>query len=166
MENLSADNTMSVDEVVNTYGDMLYRLCFIILKNENDAQDAVQETVTSFFEKKPQLRNDEHTKAWLISVAKNKCRDILRYKKRHNHLDIDGVSDIPSTPQSSEVLEVLMSLPEKFRLVLTLYYVEEYKTEEIARIIGKTPSAVKMRLQKGRRLLKEKYQKEVFDDEA
>ena len=50
-----------------------------------------------------------------------------------------------------------MDLPEKFRIVLTLYYVEEYKVEEIAKIIGKTQSAVKMRLQKGRRLLKEKY---------
>ena len=52
------------------------------------------------------------------------------------------------------------SLPEKFRLVLVLHYVEGYRVEEIARIVGRTPSAVKMRLQKGRRLLKEAYQKE------
>ena len=55
-----------------------------------------------------------------------------------------------------------MSLPEKLRLVLTLYYVEEYHIEDIARIIQKTPSAVKMRLQKGRKLLEAKYRKEYL----
>ena len=55
-----------------------------------------------------------------------------------------------------------MSLPEKFRLVLKLYYVEEYRIDDIARIIRKTPSAVKMRLQKGRKLLEEKYRKEYL----
>ena len=57
---------------------------------------------------------------------------------------------------------LLMQLPEKFKTVLLLHYVEEYKVEEIARIIGKTPSAVKMRLQKGRKLLEEKYRKEFL----
>jgi RNA polymerase sigma-70 factor (ECF subfamily) len=55
-----------------------------------------------------------------------------------------------------------MTLPEKFRLVLILYYVEEYSMEDIARIIGRTTSAVKMRLQKGRKLLSETYQKEYL----
>ena len=62
----------------------------------------------------------------------------------------------------SGILEALMTLPEKFRLVLILYYVEEYRIEEIAKIIGKTKSAVKMRLQKGRRLLEEIYRKEYM----
>lgn len=53
-----------------------------------------------------------------------------------------------------------MTLPDKFRTVLVLYYVEEYRIEEIAKIIGRTNSAVKMRLQKGRRLLREAYEKE------
>ena len=57
------------------------------------------------------------------------------------------------------ILDSLMLLPEKFRMVLFLYYVEEYGVQEIANMIGKTPSAVKMRLQKGRRLLKEAYER-------
>ena len=55
-----------------------------------------------------------------------------------------------------------MTLPEKFRMVLLLYYVEEYRIEDIAKIIGRTSSAVKMRLQKGRRLLEEAYRKECL----
>ena len=55
-----------------------------------------------------------------------------------------------------------MTLPEKFRLVLMLHYVEEYPVADIAKIIGRTPSAVKMRLQKGRKLLEEAYRKEFL----
>lgn len=51
-------------------------------------------------------------------------------------------------------------VPEKFRIVLTLHYIEEYKVNEIAKIIGKSSSAVKMRLQKGRKLLEDIYRKE------
>jgi len=56
----------------------------------------------------------------------------------------------------------LVALPEKFKLVLFLYYVEEYRIEDIAGMIGRTPSAVKMRLKKGRQLLEEKYRKEYM----
>lgn len=63
-------------------------------------------------------------------------------------------------PADSGILEALLTLPEKFRTVLTLFYVEDYSVGEIADIIGKTTSAVKMRLQKGRTLLGEAYRKE------
>ena len=55
-----------------------------------------------------------------------------------------------------------MSLPEKFRLALELRYVEEYRVEDIARMVGASPSAVKMRLKKGRELLEKKYRKEYL----
>ena len=58
------------------------------------------------------------------------------------------------------IIEALTVLPEKYRLVLTLYYIEGYRIEDIAKIISRTSSAVKMRLQKGRKLLKEIYEKE------
>ncbi len=162
MQNLSADN---IENLVHTYGDVLYRLCYVILKSESDAEDVVQETIIKYIEKKPTLKDYEHTKAWLITVAKNKCRDILRYKQRHSHIDIDNMREVPVQSSEIGILEILMTLPEKFRIVLMLYYVEEYKIDEIAEIVGKTPSAVKMRLQKGRKLLKEKYKKEVLTDD-
>lgn len=163
MQNLSADN---IENLVHTYGDVLYRLCYVILQSESDAEDVVQETIIKYIEKKPSLKDYEHTKAWLITVAKNKCRDMLRYKQRHSHIDIDNMREVPVHSPEIGILETLMTLPEKFRIVLMLYYVEEYKIDEIAKIVGKTPSAIKMRLQKGRKLLKEKYKKEVLTDDV
>ena len=66
------------------------------------------------------------------------------------------------TPENKEILGVLCALPEKYKLVLILYYVEGYRINEIAEIIEKTPSAVKMRLQKGRKLLETTYRKECL----
>lgn len=158
MQNLSADN---IEWIVNTYGDMLYRICLVILKNESDAEDVVQETIIKYIEKKPRLTDEEHLKAWLITVAKNKCRDLLRFRNRHSYIDIDEAKDIGETPAESGVVDMLMNLPEKFSFVLMLYYVEEFKVDEIAKILGKSSSAVKMRLQKGRKLLKGLYEKEA-----
>ena len=151
-----------LETVMQRYADMLYRLCVIMLKNECDAQDAVQNTLIRYYQKAPDFESDVHEKAWLLRVATNQCRDILRYRQRHPQVEdvfFEGI--VPEEPGTG-ILEALTQLPEKYRLVLTLYYVEEYKTEEIAKIIGKTVSAVKMRLQKGRKLLEEHYRKEYL----
>jgi len=131
-----------------------------MLGNKSDAEDAVQDTILSFMQKAPPFESPEHEKAWLIKVATHKCRDIQRFRWRHPQVDIDSLHELSYDRESSGAIEALMALPEKFRTVLTLYYVEEYKVREIAEMIGKTPSAVKMRLKKGRSLLEEKYRKE------
>ena len=162
MEHSSVRPTDRVETIVHIYGDMLFRLCFVMLGNEADAEDAVQETIIRYMQKAPAFASPEHEKAWLITTAKNKCRDMLRFRLRHPQVIMEELQESFPTPTDSGILEALISLPEKFRLVLTLYYVEEYRIEDIARIIQKTPSAVKMRLQKGRRLLEEKYRKEYL----
>ena len=125
-------------------------------------KDAVQETIIKYMQKAPAFENSEHEKAWLITTARNQCRDMLRFRLRHPQINLEYLQELSSDTHDSGILEALMSLPEKFRLVLVLYYVEEYRIEDIARIIQRTPSAVKMRLQKGRRLLEEKYRKEYL----
>ena len=162
MRNSSARPADEIEAIVHRYGNVLYRLCLVMLRNESDAEDAVQETVIKYMRKAPQLSDSEHEKAWLITVATNTCRDMLRYRKRHPQTELEQIQDVPVSEQDSGILEALMALPEKFRMVLTLYYVEEYPIIEIAKIIGRTPSAVKMRLKKGRELLEEEYRKEYL----
>ena len=155
-------NTESVRSAVDKYGDMLYRICIVMLQNSADAEDAVQETFLSYFRKAPDFGENEHEKAWLITTVTNKCRDILRYKKRHPTDSDDILWFYSKDEEDSHIFEALSMVPEKFRIVLTLYYVEEYKVNEIADIIGKTSSAVKMRLKKGRKLLENIYRKEFL----
>ncbi len=162
MNDLSRQQTDRIQNIVHIYGNTLFRICYVILGTEADAEDAVQETIIKYMQKAPNFANSEHEKAWLITTAKNQCRDMLRFRLRHPQINIEYLKGLSSDTSDSGILEALMSLPEKFRLVLTLYYVEEYHIEDIARIIQKTPSAVKMRLQKGRKLLEAKYRKEYL----
>ena len=151
-----------VERIMNAYGNKLFRICLIMLGNASDAEDVVQETLIKYLQKSPEFKDKEHEKAWLIKVASNTCRDMLRFRMRHATVDMESINQFTKDSSDNGILEALMVLPEKFRIVLILYYMEQYKTEEIAKMIGKSSSAVKMRLQKGRRLLKEIYQKEYM----
>ena len=160
MKHKSARPAENIEAIMDTYGNMLFRLCLVILGNQSDVEDVIQETMIQYLQKAPAFKDSEHEKAWLITVATNKCRDILRFKKRHPVTDMTKLSSLTHDSSDSGILDALITLPDKYRIVLMLYYVEEYSVNDIAKIIGRTSSAVKMRLQKGRKLLAEAYQKE------
>ncbi len=149
-------------EAVENYGDMLYRICLVMLKNSADAEDAVQETFITYIQKSPVFESESHKKAWLITVANNKCRDMLRYRMRHQTEREEALSTFAVESSDSGIIEALMELPEKYRIVLILHYVEGYKVNEISDIVSSSASAIKMRLSRGRKLLKEKYRKEYM----
>lgn len=150
------------ERVVRAYGSILFRLCLVMLGSESDAEDAVQDTILTYLQKAPDFADAGHEKAWLITVAANRCRDLRRRWTRHPQLPLEDLQAYGPDREDCGILEALMQVPPRFRVVLVLYYVEEYPMEEIARIIGRSVSAVKMRLQKGRRLLEEIYRKEYL----
>ena len=155
----SAQTTDSgIEYIVHTYSNMLFKLCFSMLCNNADAEDAVEDTFVKYITKNPQLQDEEHTKAWLIRVATNVCKDLYRFNKRRDHLNIDDIQNYCKTEEHSEILEAVMSLPEKFRIIIHLFYIEGYKTDEIARILSISPSAVRKRLQYARNELRFQYQ--------
>lgn len=162
MESTSERPADELERVMQTYGNMLFRIALITLGNASDAEDAVQDTLIKYMQKAPKFREREHEKAWLIKVVSNTCKDALRFRSRHQTEDIEEIQEFSKEASDTGILEALMNLPEKFRVVLTLYYVEEYSIETIAKVIGRTTSAVKMRLQKGRKLLEEIYRKEYM----
>lgn len=147
-----------VEQVVTQYGDMLFQICLVMLQNKGDAEDAVQDTLMRYLQKAPDFESAEHEKAWLITVATNCCRDMKRFWVRHPQINLEEIHACSCLPEQHSLLDALLEIPEKFRIVLVLYYVHGYQTAEIAAIIGKSASAVKMRLAKGRKLLKKQIQ--------
>lgn len=142
--------------LVEQYGDMLYRICFLRLRDRFDAEDAVQEAFIRYIRKRPDIEDAEHLKAWLCRVAINICRDMSRKKKVRSYIPLDALSELAGDdPESTEIIRLLSLLPEKYGNVLFLHYVEGYDVKSIAKIVGCGESAVKMRLSRGRDRLRE-----------
>ena len=150
-----------INELVGKYSSMLFRISYCILCNSTDAQDAVQETFLKYLTKAPEFLNEEHKKAWLIKVCANTSKNMLMFRLRRETVNIDNLENIGIVENDLEAFENIMSLPAKYKVVMTLYYIEGYKCKEIAEIINISDDAVRKRLQKGRELLKAALERDM-----
>lgn len=142
------------EELVTRYSNMLFKICLVILGNEQDAQDATQDTFYRYLRTKPDFSDEEHEKAWLIRVAVNVSKDMRRFWKRHPKIFIEQLEDYYENPEEGEILEELLKLPDKLKTVIYLHYIEGYQVKEIASMLCISENAVKKRLQRGREQLK------------
>ncbi len=151
-----------VERLVGQYSALIYRHCVVLLGNPEDARDAVQETFLRYMQKSPRFTDENHEKAWLLTVAGNLCRNQLRQRRAHPHAPLDSLPETAAPPaEDTPLLDRLTTLPDNLKIVLLLHYVEGYKVREIARRLHLTQSTVKMRLQKGRKLLKDYIKEEI-----
>ena len=157
----------SVQELFEKYQNNLYAVAFNICKNAEDAKDIVQETFIQYYSLRKEFDNEQNIRAWLIRVAINKAKNINRSFWRKNKKPLEDYMESLTfeTPESEELFETVMALPEKYRIVIHLFYYEDYTVHEIADILRITESNVKVRLSRGRGMLKEKLQEEWEDDE-
>ena len=142
------------ENVVVLYADMLYRLCFSMLGNREDAEDAVSEVVLKYMTAQKLFADEAHKKAWLLRVATHRCYDLLRFRKRSVRLCPEAVEEMGAENEVRDIIEAVYALPPKYKTVVVLHYVEGYKTEEIAKILSVSPVAVRKRLQYAREKLK------------
>lgn len=135
------------------YAGMLYRLAYARTGSRADAEDVMQEVFVRLLRARPEFRDEEHAKAWLLRVGARCAADVLRapWRRREGPLD-DG---LPAP-------EPVLALPAQYRMAVHLYYYEELSVAEIAAVLGKSEGAVKSRLFRARALLR-RYLKEDGD---
>lgn len=141
------------EEAYDAYSGAVYRLAMVYLGRRADAEDVTQEAFLRLLYRAPDFAGEDHKKRWLLQVTANLCRDQLRgfWRKRVTELE----DTLPTAgPEELEALNTVMSLPEKYKLPIHLHYYEGYSVAEIAGIMKLGQSAVKMRLKRGRELLK------------
>ncbi|KAI7252116.1 hypothetical protein KC345_g11514 [Hortaea werneckii] len=137
------------------YAEMLFRIAFVHLGSREDAEEATQDTFIKLMEKAPAFKDDEHQKAWLIRVITNHCKSMLGRGWRKREVKLEGVEPVTAdNPGDLAILQLVLALPVKYKTVIHLYYYEDYPVQEISRVLEISESAVKMRLQRGRQLLK------------
>lgn len=141
-------------EKYDSYKTMIYRLAFSYLGNKQDSEDVLQDVFIKLCYSAPDFPSDEDEKRWIIRVTINLCKDHLRSFWRRNKVSLEDLDEYASIQEEKEDLLEIINLPPKYKVVIHLYYFEGYNVSEIAKILNLSISAVKMRLKRGRELLK------------
>ena len=140
-------------DLYDRYADMVYRIALSYLKNQHDAEDAVQSVFMKFIDGRafPEAGKE---KAFITRICINHCKDVFRSAWR-NKIDItEDLTHIPM-PKEDETLEIVMALPLKYRLAIYLHFYEGYTFKEIGNLLNISSSAVSMRIHRGKKLLEE-----------
>ncbi len=157
--------TIDFDRICEKYGDRLYAAAFQICRQPQDAEDAVQEALLRLYHSDKEFESEEHTKAWLIRVTVNAAKSIRRLFWNRNRTSYEDYLDSLTFEEPSDraLMDEVLALPEKYRIVIHLHYYEGYKVSEIAGILELYENTVKTRLFNGRKILKTRL--EGWEDE-
>lgn len=156
-----------IGELVDKYGNTVLRLAYTYLKSMADAEDVVQDVFLKIIDKKPIFNDETHEKSWIIRTAVNICKNKLNMFWNRNKCSIDDIAEIADFDRystDSDVLKGVMSLGDKYRIAVYMYYYEGYSTTEIASLTGKSDTTVRSLIHRARGKLKE-ILKEDYDFE-
>lgn len=147
---------------VEKYSDMIRRICMVQLKNYADTEDVFQTVFLRYIQSSKAFESEEHEKAWFIRVTLNACRDIFKSFFRTKAEPLDVLRDYQKelSTQSSDLLQIILALPEKYRQVIYLHYYEGYTAPEIGRILRKNTNTVYTLISRAKKLLKQELEGE------
>lgn len=149
-------------DIYNEYSNMIYKICYLYMKNKHDAEDMVQMTFLKLIKSNKPFVNKEHEKAFLILTASNTCKNhFATWFNKNTTMISDENKFISNNDNQNELLSLVLTLPNKYKIVIYLYYYEGYKTHEIANILNINESTIRSHLAKGRSLLKDKLKEEI-----
>ncbi|MBR3672763.1 MAG: sigma-70 family RNA polymerase sigma factor [Clostridia bacterium] len=148
-------NNSKFEFYVSQNMDMLYKLAFAYLKSEEDSNDVVQNVWLNFYKTKKEFESEEHIKFWLVRCTINECKKFWR-TSWHRLVTFEEVSQSISEEESDiDLFNAIMSLDRKYRVVIVLYYIEDYKINEIAKLLNLPVGTVGSRLSKAKDKLKD-----------
>lgn len=163
----------NLERMVTQYGDCLLRMCCLYTGNLQSAEDALQETYIRAFKNMNNFRRQCSEKTWLTGIAINVCRSYLRSEKiRLNHIqpmqETFDAEQIPNDKASEiiyddTVLREIHMLKPKYKEVILMYYYQDMKAKEIAKILGISESSVTVRLSRAREQLKARLSDWYYD---
>lgn len=157
MEQPNENFQVNLEKAISQYADMIYRIAVTITGNKADADDVFQETFLRLVKNQAKIQSEEHLKAWLIRVAGNCAKTMVMspWNQKTQGIKGEDAKEMPETGEKQDRLLVeLHALPQKYSLVLYLFYYEGYSVKEIAKLLKKNENSIKTLLKRGRNLLK------------
>ena len=164
MRTIKAEAELTAEEIIDRYGDMVYRLAVSQVRNRTDADDIFQEVFVRLVRHVKDLQDMEHAKAWLIRVTINCTKKHFGQYWNKNVFPIEETEEVPKREEGFEqaekkidnpVMQAVSKLPPKYRGCVHLFYFEELSVKEIAEMTDQTESTVKSQLHRARKMLKE-----------
>ena len=150
-------------QLAQQYMDTIFRLAFSCLKSPADADDITQTVLLRLYQSEQIFESDLHLKHWLIRVTINECKKYWRSPWRKTEDISDYIHSLTfEQPQSHELLEAVMALESKYRVVIYLYYYEGYGIKEIAQLLQLPPGTVGTHLKRARERLKKDLSEEAL----
>ena len=143
---------------IDAHSGMLYRVAFTILRNDDACRDALQDAVLKAWEKRHTLRQERYFRTWITRILINTCYDAQKKRKRIVYLD--ELPEPVSSPPDPSLQLALLSLPEKLRLPLVLFYSEGMSYDEIAQTLKLPQSTVRGRIHRAKAELRKELDAE------
>ncbi len=140
--------------LLDQYGEHILRLAYSYLHNQSDAEDILQDTLIQYLRTAPVLESPAHEKAWLLRVAGNLSKNLLRAQGYRQADQLEETLVAQEREDLSYVWEAVKALPVPYREAIHLFYYEGYSTAQIAQILDQKESTVRSRLKRGREKLK------------
>ena len=140
--------------LLDQYGEHILRLAYSYLHNQSDAEDILQDTLIQYLCTAPVLESPAHEKAWLLRVAGNLSKNLLRAQGYRQADQLEETLVAQEREDLSYVWEAVKALPVPYREAIHLFYYEGYSTAQIAQILDQKESTVRSRLKRGREKLK------------
>jgi RNA polymerase sigma-70 factor, ECF subfamily len=155
----AADGNTFFRHLLDDHGDHLLRVCIVYLNQVQYAEDAVQETFIKAYQsrKTEQITDPRQQRAWLTRIAINTCKDMLRsseFRRERFPLPAEALSAAAPSRPNYELLSVVQTLPVKQREVIILYYYQELRMDEIAKLLRISKTTVHYRLRKAKEALR------------
>lgn len=152
-----------ISAALQKYSDMVYRICFIYLRNSPDIEDVFQDVFLKLLQRKTPFESLEHEKAWLIRVTINQCKDVIKgfWRKK-----IDLVEDVElplKEAEDKELLQVVLTLPKKYKDVIYLYYYEDYTVPQMAKLLNQKENTIYSHLHRAKELMKQKLEGKGYE---
>lgn len=135
--------------------EMVYRICFVYMKNPQDAEDCTEDVFVKVLNGDYEFRGEEQEKAWLSITAMNICKNRLKHwwNKRVTYDEVDEALLATASVQYDDTLECVLALPKKYKDVVYMHYYMGFTTDKIATIVKKPSSTVRNLLRDGRKKL-------------
>lgn len=141
--------------LLDRHGGSVLRCAYSYLHNMSDAEEVLQDTLVQYLRTAPALNDSEHERAWLLHVAANLSKNRIKYNAVRETDELKEELAVERREDLSFVWEAVKSLPESCREAVHLFYYEGYSTAQIARILGRSETAVRSALRRGREKLRE-----------